>query len=273
MGEKLNIVGWSPYRRVGGVTGHILAMSEIAAEYFGLNVDVRADHFGARSMESYIGHFRRVKPLSYREDFYCGPDYPDYGGRMLQYETRYCSRGKWNTNAYAYALADNLNILRPVGNAADSAFEGGSGDVCFVDSSGRNSPYSFKVLNEADIVTVFLPGCSGEIRKFFNYYSYFIHKSFFVINRFSQYDDYLFDVLNDYKVPKKNIAAIPYSPELDRACRDKSMEFLIWEEMHKRKHTEYFKSMKNLTKQVLVEARRMAEKNRNAEVEMELWRR
>ena len=255
MRERINIAGWSPYRRSGGVTGHILAMSEMAAEYFGLKVDLRSDHFGARPMESYIWHFRGAKPLSNSEDFYSGPDYPDYFGHVLRYEN--CYWRKVRSRTQAYALAANLNLIPPVKIAEESAFGGGSGDVCFVDSSGKNSPYSFRVLNEADIVLVFLPDSAVEIRKFFYLYSYYIHKSFFVINRFSKYDNHLLELLEEYDVPKNRVAAIPYSPELERACRDQTVDDLIPREIGRRKHTEYFNRIKNITKQVLIEGEKL----------------
>jgi hypothetical protein len=263
MRERINIAGWSPYRRSGGVTGHILAMSEMAAEYFGLKVDVRADHFGARPMESYMWRFRGVRPLSDSEDFYSGPDYPDYCGQVAKYESSYWKKVKCRTEAYA--LATNLNLLKPVTVSEESAFEGGAGEVCFVDSSGKNSPYSFKVLNEADIILVFLPVSSIQIRKFFYLYSYYISKSFFVINRFSQYDNFLLELLKEYKVPKKRVAVIPYSPQLDRACRDKTMDSLIADEMGSGKRTEYFNRIKHITKQVLIEGGKLAEMKRSTE--------
>nr|MCR5583992.1 hypothetical protein [Lachnospiraceae bacterium] len=213
-----------------------------------------------RPMESYMWRFRGVRPLSNSEDFYSGPDYPDYCGQVAKYESSYWEKVKGRTKAYA--LATNLNLLKPVAVSEESAFDGGGGEVCFVDSSGKNSPYSFRVLNEADIILVFLPGSSVEIRKFFYLYSNFIYKSFFVINRFSQYDNYLFELLDEYKVSKKRVAAIPYSPELDRACRDRTMDSLIVDEMGVKKHTEYFNRIKNITKQVLIEGEKLAGEKR-----------
>ncbi len=263
MSNKINIVGWSPFRKAGGVTGHVLAMSEMAAAYFGKRVDVRADHFGPRPIENYIWNFRRTLPISEREDFYSGPDYPDYLKCILQYETTCLRRLKQDhipqrfaVNVHeAYAFSANMKLLKPVTYAWESVFDGGSGEVCFVDSSGKNSPYSFKTLHEADLILVFLPGNSVEIRKFFHLYSYHINKSFFIINNFSECDGFIFDIMEEFKVPEERVAGIPYSPELARACLEHTVDDLICREIGQRTHTEYFRSIKEITKRVLIEGR------------------
>ena len=65
------------------------------------------------------------------------------------------------------------------------------------------------------------------------------------------------ELLEEYDVPKNRVAAIPYSPELERACRDQTVDDLIPREIGRRKHTEYFNRIKNITKQVLIEGEKL----------------
>ncbi len=265
MKGRINIAGWSPYHIAGGVTGHVLAMSEMAAVYYGLNVDVRADHFGTRPLESYIYDLRRVQPISERTDFYSSPDYPDYSRCVLQYEKRFYSGTR--SRAESYLLNDRLRLLRPVGFRDESVFKGGCGDVCFVDSSGKNSPYSFRVLNEADMVMVFLPGNPVEIRRFFFLYYQFISKSFFIINRIPHNEDYLLNIPGEFKVPKTHVSSIPYCPEFARACASQTVDKLIIGQIGRSSYTQYFLHIKNLTKQVLIAAQAFAKARRGIETE------
>ncbi len=263
MVNRINIVGWSPYRKAGGVTGHVLAMSEMAAAYFGKSVDVRADHFGPRPIENYIWNFRRTLPISEHEDFYSGPDYPDYMKCILHYEATFLRRLKSDRvqqrltvkGHEAYAFSSNMKLLKPVTYAWESVFDGGTGEVCFVDSSGKNSPYSFKGLQEADLIMVFLPENPVEIRKFFHLYSYFINKSFFIINKFSQNECFVLDIMKRLGVPMERVGRIPYSPELARACLEHTVDNLIYREIGRKEHTEYFRRIKDITKRVLIEGR------------------
>ncbi len=256
MGTKIKIAGWSPYRRSGGVTGHVLAMGEMAADYYGKQVDIRSDHFGVRSMESYIGTFRRIGSFSENEDFYSGPDFPNYSGCLVRYEIRYKSACKGVSGVYAPGA--NPRLLSPVRFYEESAFGGGNGEVCFVDSSGRNSPYSFGVLNEADLILVFLPDNPVEIRRFFHLYSYYLSKCFFFINYHSQDNSYVFDILEAHRVSRDRMVSMPYSPEFARACRERDVDGLIRRQISDRQHGDYFKRIREITKKVLIEAEKQA---------------
>ncbi len=256
--DRVKIAGWSPYRRAGGVTGHILSMSEIASEYFGLNVDLRADHFGPRPIERYIWEFRRMEPLSYDEDFYSCPDYPDYQGRVMQYMSLY--RGKFKENGETYSLGERLKVIRPVESADESVFSKGKGDVCFVDSSGGNSLYSFKALSEADLIIAFLPGDYMEIRKFFNLYSVYLHKIYCIVNRFSESDDSLGYLFEEYHVSKERRGYIPYCRDFERACFEQTLDQFVRDKIAQKDRGEYVSCVKNITGQVLREARQLATK-------------
>ncbi len=263
MGESIKIAGWSPYRRAGGVTGHVLAISEMAADYFGKRVDLRADHFGSRPVEGYISEFSRTVCFSHNEDFYSGPDYPNYCGCLMRYESVYM--GKTEGVAGRYAGTGNLRLLRPVRFYEDSAFAGGNGEVCFVDSSGRNSPYSFRMLNEADLILVFLPDNSIEIRRFFHLYSSFLSKSFFIINNYSPDNSFVFDILTEHRVPRQRIATMPYCPELARACIERNVDAMIRCQISRRRKNRYFKCVKEITKRVLAEAQRQTREGKSCE--------
>ncbi len=262
--DRVKIAGWSPYRRTGGVTGHILSMSEIASEYYGLNVDLRADHFGPRPIERYIWEFRRMEPLSYDEDFYSCPDYPDYQGRVMQYMSLY--RGKFKENGETYSLGERLNVIRPVASADESVFSKGKGDVCFVDSSGGNSLYSFRALSEADLIIAFLPDDYMEIRKFFNLYSLYLHKIYCIVNRFSEDDDYFKKLFEEYHVAQERTGYIPFCKDFERACFEQRLDQFIKEEIVQKDRGTYVSKIKNITGQVLKEARHIAAAKNGADM-------
>ncbi|MCR5823865.1 MAG: hypothetical protein K6G60_05475 [Lachnospiraceae bacterium] len=276
MAERIKIAGWSPFRKSCGVTGHVLAMSEMASAYYGLRVDVRADHFGARPLESYIWELRHLVPISRKEDFYSGPDYPDYVGCLSRYEANFKTHMRYfrgdapatpTGNFGALVRKEKPKLLRNVDFPEESSFHGGSGEVFFLDSSGKNSPYSFRMLGEADLVLVFLPGTPEAIRLFFYLYSYYLNKSFFIINKSPQDDTFLLELLSRYHVPTSRTAFIPYCPEFARACMEQTVDVLICDQVDKPKHSLYFTCIKEITKRVLVEGRAIVEARRKGEEE------
>ena len=254
MEGHFNIVGWSPYRRTGGVTGHVLAMGEVASRYFGLNVDLRADHFGPRPLESYVGAFGKDNRPAFGEDFYSGPDYPNYLKCLMQWEKAVRKRSLGHIGELD--LGDRCRLLKPVENSNANVFEGGKGDICLVDSSGMNSPYSFKVLNEADMILVFLPNSDLGIQRFFDYYSALLKKSFFIINRYSESDAIPLKILEGYRVLPSRIGTIPYCKSYDRACREGAIDTFIEQNLHRRSPDIYYRCIKNLTKKVLIEVQK-----------------
>ncbi len=253
MGEQLKIAGWSPYHASGGVTGHLMAICQMAAEYFGINVDMRADHFGTHPIEGYVWELQKRSPFTGMRDFYSGPDYPDYCRCVEQYEAAY----RLHRRVEVYELAKHLKLLRPVDCPSESAFRGGYGEVCFVDSSGRNSPYSFSVLAEADLILAFLPGSGYALRHFKHLYSSYLHKSILILNRISGFNNDILKTLTECDIPLARVAAIPYAPGLAHACLSRNVDTLILDELGRSTHTEYFMRIKEITKHALIEARRL----------------
>lgn len=260
MGKQLNIVGWSPYRGAGGVTAHLLAMSLTAALFYGLKVYIRADHFGTRPLEGYISALRREMPISDEHDFYSDPAYPNY----LKWKMVYTHKvDRWaNKNERGYILSDNLCLLSPVDDANENVFPAYEGDICFIDSSGCNSLYSFTNLENSDIIIVFLPDNTTEIRNFFSQYRIILHKCFFVVNRFSGDRAFLFNLAKKHRVLSKRLAEIPYCGDFANACMCGALDSFIDEGLADRADSTYLRLIRELTRNVIDEAENMKRSNR-----------
>ncbi len=259
MEKQLNIVGWSPYRHSGGVTGHLLSMSYIAANFMKMNVGIRADHFAARPIEGYIGRLRGVMPVSRETDFYSNVLYPGYIKWYLIYETRLNNILSKAQNGFK--VEKNLSVLLPILDKNESLFGSNLGDACIVDSSGGGQVYSEKTVSDADIFLIFLPGNAYGIRNFFKHYNVDTRKSFFIINCHSEAEEGAMHILNEFGIKENRKMLIPYCKEYKFACNSGAVDEYVHRELQNKKTGKYVDALKCITSAVIKECEKLKGEN------------
>lgn len=259
MEKQLNIVGWSPYRHSGGVTGHLLSMSYIAANLMKMNVGIRADHFAARPIEGYIGKLRGVMPVSREIDFYSNVLYPGYIKWYLIYETRLNNMLSKVRNGFK--VEKNLSVLLPIIDKNESLFGNNTGDACFVDSSGAGHMYFEKTVCDADMVLIFLPGNTYGIRNFFKHYNVDLRKSFFIINCHSEAEEGAMHILSEFGIAENRKMLIPYCREYKYASNAGAIDEYVRREMEHEKTGTYVDVIKCITSAVIKECEKMKGEN------------
>lgn len=122
----------------------------------------------------------------------------------------------------------------------------------FLEFAGDNNEVIRRVLDEAELIVVFLPQNVAEIQKIFHRFSSIIPKTFFVIieversNR-SFYKNYV----ADYGVCKKNLGSIPADRDFAEACAEgKIISFLQKRYATKHQQYKFVSSIKTIAKRL-----------------------
>ncbi len=98
----------------------------------------------------------------------------------------------------------------------------------FLDMAGESGTTFQNVMEEADLLVVFLPQDEVEIQKFFHRFSSIIPNTIFVIEEVQRANRLSYRrLVTEYGVSNKNIACIPRSKEYKEACEEGKLELFL----------------------------------------------
>ncbi|MGN0506979.1 MAG: hypothetical protein ACI4FZ_10485 [Lachnospiraceae bacterium] len=227
----MKVAFWSDFRRVGGVTGNLAAITAVCALHYGRTVVVNSDHLSNHNLQDC---FWKKSLLREREETafcYC------YG------ETEYFrflweEYGPFSGVSAEKQLMEKVSVLYPPDLLETTLFrETVSKDTLFfLDVVGERHGAAKQALEEADLVAVFLPQNMSAIKSFFDRYSSLIPKSIFFIS------DYVRTRSREtgcsparfakkFNVDSQKVSTIPHNQEFAEACEEGRIESFIRENL------------------------------------------
>ncbi len=216
----MKVAFWDGTDNAGKVTGYLAAISVYCTLYFEKCVIAGCNYLGGQGLEDYFfydpsrsgieraqkchpygepGYFRKLWEMKISEDRRAGDITTSVGIRLVQ-------------------PTDGLEHLMFYRNISRET-------LYFMDISGKINAFSLQALEEADVVAVFLPQNTMEIRKFFHHYSSIIPKSVFFITDYHSEEKcnphYLHRI---YGIEKKRLGVLPKCRKFDMACENGDVE-------------------------------------------------
>ena len=125
---------------------------------------------------------------------------------------------------------EGVTILFPPGIAEKSMFyyEVPETSYYLLEVAGESSAYIHDVLEEAEVIVVFLPQDEIEIQKFFYRFSSLIPKAIFVIEESYRITRVSYrKMVAEYGINYRNIGSIPQNKEYIEACEDGKLESFL----------------------------------------------
>lgn len=177
----MRVAFWCAFPQVGGVTGNLAAIATACTLYFNRRVVIGSNHFSSRGVERCFGGEAAYQKNGQKTFCYCYGEAEYF--RILWEE--------YGPAAGVYAprqLSENLYLIQPPDMLAESLFcdTVPKEMLYFMDVAGNRQGDFGRVLEEADLVAVFLPQELDQIKQFFDCYSSLIPKSVFFVNDFSR---------------------------------------------------------------------------------------
>lgn len=249
----INIVCWSPFTGACGVTSTTVVLSEIFSLLQSSPVTIRSNHFHQTTVESYFENLNRYMDKDIFESFYVSPDYPNYQGYLFDYQLTIQKIA--DSIPYCRKSFQNLSLLPPVESSEEPPFprpdNGTFPSINFMDSSGQNSLYSFKCLEEASVILVFLPNTPDSAYDFLSNYKSLRKKCFYIFNRFDESEKKrLCRFMSELGIEKKHFDTIPYSSEFENACFEKKLDTMILKAYSGAKYSSYYTRLKRIATKI-----------------------
>ncbi len=247
---------WSPYREHSGVTSNILAIAYAINLYFHVRVGVRSNHISNKMMDYYVAEIdHRVSMVASDAESY-SRDYPQYMHYLLNYDEKIMA-GFPVKRQLGGRKNQGVSMYRPPEPFEESLFPEGDEEIFFLDLKGNNNIENIKAMDEADINVIILPPNLDEIKMFFSVYSPVSKKAIYVINGYKDKSDFSpreirLAMSTQFGIRKGKIMFIPYYEKLHRACQLGEVDKLMEVEVKARKHSLYFKCVKEIGKKLLI---------------------
>lgn len=207
----MKVAFWNGTGKVGNVTGYLAAISAYCAIGLRKTVYVSSNHLKSRRWKDYFFNnpSKRVKENFLDCYLYGEPEY---------------FRKLWEDNRQGQeevVTLEGIHLLQPPDMQNDVMFHRDVGEeaLYFMDIPRRLNASSAKVLEEADLVVVFLPQEKMEIHIFFDMYSSIIPKALFFIAEYRKDKDCTPEFLQEtYGIEKERTGMIPYNVTFESLC-------------------------------------------------------
>ena len=216
----MKVAFWNVTGAPGNATGYFSAIGAYCAICLKKEVFLSSNHLRGRRLEDY---FFNDSTKSGKEK---------YTDSYLYGEAGYF-RKLWEENPGRQERAitlQGIHLLAPPDLMAPFMFyhEIPEKTLYFMDLSEEMNAFSFRALEEADLVVVILPQDKTEIHNFFDHYSSIIPKALFFIAEYrKEIRDTPKDLQNLYGVEEEQICVLPYFSEFDYVCEMGAVEELF----------------------------------------------
>lgn len=215
----MKVAFWSGFGMDTKKTLHIATISIVLTLVYHKEVVLSSNYISSHMLSDcffgVISQYRRIKG-SYR---YC------YG------EPNYF-RSLWDIykKEIISTPMEGITIIRPPDVIDKSMFyyEVSEQTIFFMDVASESNLVFGSILEEADLVIIFLPQDSIKIQIFFEHYSSLIPKSLFIIDNFRKNGSCIPKNLSrKYRIDKESIGIFPYCYAYEQACEAGNMESFL----------------------------------------------
>ncbi len=223
----MKVAFWSDFRKEGGVTGTLAAVSAVCALQYHKDIAINSNHLSDHSIQDCFGKTPFSEKKERASYCYCYGE-PEYF-RMLWEGCRPVKPPKIKCQ-----LMEGLYLLYPPDLLEPSLFrETVSKEMLsFLDVTAEHHSATSQALEEADIVAVFLPQNMAAIRTFFERYSSLIPKSIFFISNYRR--SYKrkagcspAQFVRNFSIESHRVGTIPHNEDFAEAYEEGKIEDFI----------------------------------------------
>lgn len=227
----MKVAFWSDFRREGGVTGSLAAISAVCVLHYHKNIALSSNHFSDHSIQDCFGKTPFREGRARTAYCYC------YG------ESEYF-RMLWEgyvpsePQVLQCQLMEGVYLLHPPDLLEPSLFRETVPEdmLSFLDVTGEHHSATNQALEEADIVAVFLPQNMAAIRNFFDQYSSLIPKSIFFISNYRRAYKRKAgcspaQFVRNFDIESQKVGTIPYNEDFAEAYEEGRIEHFIRENL------------------------------------------
>jgi|GEM_PF-6069026 len=216
----MKVAFWNITGLPGNATGYISAIGAYCAICLKKEVFLSSNHLKGRRLEDY---FFNDSTKSGKEKYANCYLYGETGYFRRLWEEKHRKQDKEVT-------LEGIHLLAPPDLMAPLMFyhEIPKETLYFMDLSEEMNAFSFRALEEADLVAVILPQNKAEIHNFFDHYSSIISKALFFIAEYRKENgNTLKNLQNLYGVEESKVRMLPYFSEFDYVCEMGEVEGLF----------------------------------------------
>ena len=218
----MKVVFWNAIRESDNVTGYVAAIGTILSLEYHCEVVLSSNYISNHMLQDCF--FCKIKEE--------GSAHAPY--RYLYDSPEYYS-ALWNMKRSRQGdileiPVDGVTIVFPPDVAEKSMFyyEVPENSFYLLDVAGESSAYVQDMLEEAEVIVVFLPQDEIEIQKFFYRFSSLIPKAIFVIEESYRITRVFYrKMVAEYGINYRNIGSIPQNKEYTDACEDGKLESFL----------------------------------------------
>lgn len=247
----MEFIFWSAIRYGGGVTTNLLAIAIVCSSYYGVKVGLRSNHFSNRMIERYYSVTSEIGRIADKGEFFSGQNSPDYLRYLYRYRERFDKkifRGQQNTYKNA-----GLTLYSPP-ELNENPFPANTEDeLFFLDASGENSLSTYKALESADIMVIFLPCDLEAALNCVEKYPSYIDKAYFIVNKGSRKTGFpMAEFLRKTGILPEKIMVIPYCEALMSACARGDVDIMIKRLAEDPEQAEYVRRIKYIARKFIM---------------------
>lgn len=244
----MKVAVWNGISESDSVAGYVAALGMMIALEKNCNIILSSNYisnrmahdcFSRRMLEDGIAHI----PYCY---LYGSPEY---------YSALWRMKRKRQDNILEIPMK-GITIIFPPDMDEKSMFyyKSSSKNFYFLDMAKGSIAESKNVLDEAELVIVFLSQDKTEIRNFFERFSSLLSKAFFVIVDYQRDSLYTSRKISaEYGIKLDNIGIIYHNREFEKACEEGNLGQFIFQNLHRtmeEQNNRFIASLKKLARKI-----------------------
>lgn len=251
----MKVAFWNVTGVSGNATGYFSAIGAYCAICLKRKVFLSSNHLSGRRLEDYFFNDSTKSGKEKYENCYL---YGETGYFRRLWEEKHRRQDKTVT-------LEGIHLLAPPDLMAPFMFyhEITKETLYFMDLSEDMNAFSFRALEEADLVAVILPQDKVEIHNFFDHYSSIIPKALFFIAEYrKETGDTPKDLQNLYGIEEERICVVPYFSDFDYVCETGAVEelFRVSNTEHTEQESAFIKAIGEIAELITKQAEELSGK-------------
>lgn len=242
----MKVVFWNTMPMSGDITGYVAAVGTILHLEYSYNVVLGSNYISNHMLQDCF--LSRIK-----EEGIAHAPYQYLYDSKEYYSALWNLKKKFQRNILEIPM-DGVKVIFPPDVSEKQVFYYKASPSAFylLEFAGDSNDYFRCIVDEAEVVVVFLPQNVAEIQKFFHRFSSIIPKAIFVISEVRRSSRSFFkNYVANYGIKYRDIGSIPKNDAYLEACVEgKIVSFL--EKHHATKHSAYkfVSSIKNIARRL-----------------------